>query len=81
LLSGVGESSGFDLEQIDQAMQRSGVEQLLGDIEHGCRNLELAGILKKQGWNYNFAIPVFPHVLAANYNVDFLLRKIRSEGI
>ena len=81
LLSGASATSGFDLERIDQALQSFGVEQLVGDIEHGCRNLELAGILNKQGWHYQFAIPVFPDVLAANYNIDFLLRRIRSEGI
>lgn len=72
---------GFDLERIDAALQACGVEQLLGDIERGCRTLELAGIFTKQGWRYQFAVPAFPSIMRANYNIKYLLRKIQNEGI
>jgi hypothetical protein len=81
LLAGVQGDSAFDLEAIDNALQRQDIAPQLLEIERSCRSLELGGILSKEGRHYRFAIPVFPSVLAANYNVHYLLGKIRNEGI
>lgn len=81
LLAGVRGGGGFGLEAIDKALQRQGIEPPLLELERSCRSLELGGILSKDGQQYHFAVPVFPDVLWANYNVQYLLGKIRSEGI
>jgi hypothetical protein len=81
LLAGLPASGQFDLEAIDDALHAGGIEPRLAELERSCRNLELAGILGKQGRHYHFAIPVFPNVLRSNYNIEYLLRKIRNEGI
>ena len=81
LLHGARADSLFDLEAIDKALAQGGIDPKLAAIEASCRNLELAGILVKQGWQYRFAIPIFPSVLRSSYNIEYLLRKVRSEGL
>jgi hypothetical protein len=71
----------YDLEMIEQALHREGVDTRFLQLECACRNLELTGILDKSGRYYGFAIPVFPRVLRDNYNLKYLLGKIRYEGI
>jgi len=71
----------FAMEDIDNALQSRGIDILLGDLESSCRQLELAGIFAKQGIHYHFATPVFPDVLRSGYNMNYLLRKVREEGI
>ena len=71
----------YDLEMIDQALRKGGIDTRFLQLERACRNLELTGILDKRGRHYHFAIPVFPRVLRANYNIKYLLGKIRYEGI
>jgi hypothetical protein len=70
----------YDLETIERALEEEGVRPQFMTLEHTCRNLELTGILTKQGRDYTFAIPIFPRVLRANYNIKHLLRKISVEG-
>ncbi len=71
----------FTLEEMDNALQERGIDVLLSDLEGSCRQLELAGIFAKQGVHYHFATPVFPDVLRRGYNIEYLLRKVREEGI
>ena len=76
-----GETEPFDLEEIEAALLAQHVDVVLDDLERACRNLELAGAITKQGRHYRFSIPIFPRMLARNYNVAHLLSKIRREGI
>jgi hypothetical protein len=71
----------FDLEMIEHALRKQGLDTRFLQLERACRNLELTGILDKTGRHYRFAIPIFPRVLRTNYNIKYLLSKIRSEGI
>ena len=71
----------FDLEDIEAALMAQQIDVLLEDLERACRNLELAGTFTKQGRNYRFSIPIFPEMLARNYNAAHLLSKIQREGI
>ena len=80
LFDPVGEKR-YDLETIEQALRRGNIDTRFLQLERACRNLELTGILDKSGRHYFFAIPIFPRVLRANYNVKYLLSKIRDEGI
>lgn len=76
-----GETEPFDLEEIEAALLAQHIDVVLDDLERACRNRELAGALTKQGRHYRFSIPIFPRMLARNYNVAHLLSKIRREGI
>ena len=71
----------FDQENIERSLLKQGISITLDDMEYACRNLELAGVFAKQGWHYRFAIPLFPRILNKNYNVCYLLQKLKREGI
>jgi hypothetical protein len=76
----VGEKR-YDMEAVEKALRREGFQTKILQLELACRNLELTGILDKHGREYSFAIPVFPRVLRTNYNIKYLLGKIREEGV
>jgi hypothetical protein len=71
----------FGVETIDKRLEARGLEVPLSDLDMACRNLELAGTFMSRGRLYRFATPVFPQMLRENYDVDYLFRKIQSEGI
>lgn len=71
---------GYDLQAIEEALHAESIHPQFMTLEHTCRNLELTGILAKRGRDYAFAIPIFPRVLRANYNIKHLIRRISSEG-
>jgi hypothetical protein len=71
----------FSVKTIDAALEKRGLEVPLSDLDHACRNLELAGTFTSRGPHFRFATPVFPRMLGENYDVDYLFRKIQQEGI
>jgi hypothetical protein len=71
----------FGVESIDKLLETRGLEVPLSDLDIACRNLELAGTLTSRGRLYRFATPVFPQMLRENYDVDYLFRKVQSEGL
>jgi AAA domain len=71
----------FGVETIDTRLEARGLEVPLSDLDMACRNLEMAGTFTSRGRLYRFATPVFPQMLRENYDVDYLFRKIQSEGI
>lgn len=76
-----GEAEPFELRDIEHALAPQQIDLPLDDLERACRNLELAGTFTKQGRHYRFSIPIFPAMLAKNYNVAYLLSRIRREGM
>jgi hypothetical protein len=75
------EERAFDLGEIDAALAARDLEIPLSDLDHACRNLELAGTFTQRGAQYHFATPVFPRVLNESYDVRFLFHKVQHEGI
>ena len=71
----------FGVQAIDKLLEQRGLEVPLSDLDHACRNLELAGTFTSRGPLYRFATPMFPHMLRENYDVAYLFRKIQAEGI
>lgn len=71
----------FGVRAIDTALEQRGVQIPLSDLDHACRNLEMAGTLASRGPLYRFATPVFPRMLRENYDVGYLFRKVLQEGI
>jgi hypothetical protein len=75
------EKKGFDLEDIDNILRKGNI--LLGQksIDEACNVLSLAGILHRKGKEYYFTSPVFKKVLQQTYDLDYLFRKVKEEGV
>lgn len=71
----------FSVKIIDEALERRGVEAPLSDLDHACRNLEMAGTFTSRGPLFRFTTPVFPRMLSENYDVNYLFKKIQQEGV
>ncbi|RME50833.1 MAG: ATP-binding protein [Caldilineae bacterium] len=71
----------FTLDDIDGILKEHGIVATFDDLNKSVRNLELAGVLARQGKDFHFATPVFPDVLRSSYNVEFLLYKVQEEGV
>lgn len=72
---------GFSYEFIDAALRRQGLVFPQEDIEEACNVLTLAGILHRKGKDYFFTSPVFTKVLQRTYDLDYLFRKVKEEGV
>jgi hypothetical protein len=81
ILAVLGPEGAFSLEDVDEVLQEHGLQMPLSDLDHACQNLTLAGTFAARGRQYRFATPVFPRMLAESYDVSFLFRKVRQEGI
>jgi hypothetical protein len=65
---------------VDEVLQEHGLRCRFRS-RSACQNLTLAGTFAARGRQYRFATPVFPRMLAESYDVSFLFRKVRQEGI
>jgi hypothetical protein len=81
LIADDGSGEPFGVETIDHLLEQRGLQVPLSDLDHACRNLELAGTLTSRGRHFHFATPVFPRMLRENYDVEYLFRKVLQEGI
>jgi hypothetical protein len=52
-----------------------------GDIDEACNVLTLAGVVHRKGKEYFFTSPVFTKVLQQSYDLEYLFRKVKEEGI
>ncbi len=83
LLKDAGESwlHGFSQADMDAALQEQGLVLPENDIDEICNVLILAGVLHRKGKVYSFTSPVFARVLQQAYDLDYLLKKVKEEGI
>jgi len=72
---------GFTQEVMDEALRKGGVTLLQDDIDEACNVLTLAGVIHRKGREYFFASPVFTKVLGEAYDLDYLFRKVKEEGL
>ncbi len=72
---------GFSLEYIDEALRKGGVMLPVDDIDEACQVLTLAGVIHRKGKEFFFRSPVFTKVLQQTYDLDYLSRKVKEEGI
>lgn len=72
---------GYNLEDIDNILRKGNI--LLGQksIDEACNVLTLAGILHRKGKEYYFTSPVFSKVLQQTYDLNYLFRKVKEEGV
>lgn len=83
LLRGSEESwgRGFSQADMDAALRTQALILPQNDIDEMCNVLILAGILHRKGKYYSFTSPVFAKVLQQTHNLDYLLKKIKEEGV
>jgi hypothetical protein len=74
-------SRGFSHSFIDAALRKRGIILPQDDIDEACNVLTLAGVLSQKGKEYFFTSPVFTKVLKQTYDLDYLFRKVKEEGI
>ncbi len=74
-------SRGFSHSFIDAALRKRGIILPQDDIDEACNVLTLAGVLSQKGRDYFFTSPVFTKVLKQTYDLDYLFRKVKEEGI
>lgn len=72
---------GFSQEFIDESLRKGGVALPQDDIDEASNVLMLAGVLRRSGKEYFFTSPVFTKVLQQTYDVRYLFRKVKDEGI
>ncbi len=75
------QSRGFSHPFIDAALRKRGIVLLQDDIDEACNVLMLAGVLHRKGKEYFFTSPVFTKVLQQTYDLDYLFRKVKEEGV
>jgi len=74
-------SRGFAHSFIDAALRKRGIVFAQDDIDEACNVLSLAGILYHKGKEYFFTSPVFTKVLQQTYDLEYLFRKVKEEGL
>ncbi|HSJ58671.1 MAG TPA: ATP-binding protein [Anaerolineae bacterium] len=75
------QARGFSHSFIDAALRKRGIVLPQGDIDEACSVLTLAGVVYRRGKEYFFASPVFTKVLQGTYDLEYLLRKAKEEGV
>lgn len=75
------ESRGFSQEFIDEALRKQGLIVMQEDIDEACNVLTLAGVIKRKGREFFFTSPIFTRVLQQTYDLNYLLRKVKEEGV
>jgi len=72
---------GFTHEFLDSALRRQAIVLSQQSIEEACDVLVLAGIFFRKGKEYFVTSPVFTKVLQRTYDLAYLFRKLKEEGI
>jgi hypothetical protein len=75
------EGRGFSHPFMDAVLRKRGVVLVQDDIDEACNVLSLAGILHRKGKEYFFTSPVLTKVLRQSYDLDYLFRKVKEEGL
>ena len=74
-------SRGFSHPFMDACLRKRGIVLPQDEIDETCNVLALAGVLQRKGKEYFFASPVFTKVLQQTYDLDYLFRKVKEEGL
>jgi hypothetical protein len=77
----VGGPKGFGQEEIDARLRKGGLLLEQKDIDDACNVLMLAGVIHRKGREFFFTSPVFTKVLQQTYDLNYLFRKLKEEGL
>ncbi|RPI58592.1 MAG: ATP-binding protein [Chloroflexi bacterium] len=74
-------SKGFSPAFLDAALRKRGIVLPQDEIDEATSVLALAGVLHHKGREFFFTSPVFTKVLHQSYDLDYLFRKVKEEGL
>ncbi|HSJ54033.1 MAG TPA: AAA family ATPase [Anaerolineae bacterium] len=74
-------SKGFTPAFLDAALRKRGIVLPQDEIDEATSVLALAGVLHHKGREFFFTSPVFTKVLHQSYDLDYLFRKVKEEGL
>jgi hypothetical protein len=75
------QARGFSHRFMDAVLRKRGIILPQDDIDDACNVLTLAGVLHRKGKEYFFTSPVFTKVLQQTYDMEYLFRKVKEEGV
>lgn len=78
---GEGRLRNFSQAYIDASLRKRGLELTQNAIDEACSFLSLAGIFHQKGKDYSFTSPVFVKMLQQTYDLNYLINKVKEEGI
>jgi hypothetical protein len=73
--------NGFSQGEIDSVLRNDGLLLQQKEIDEACNLLNLAGVIHRKGKQFFFTSPVFTKVLQSSYDLNYLIRKVKEEGI
>ena len=73
--------NGFSQGEIDLVLRNDGLLLQQKEIDEACNVLNLAGVIHRKGKQFFFTSPVFTKVLQSSYDLNYLIRKVKEEGI
>lgn len=74
-------STNFTQSYIDACLQRQGMRLSQFDIDQACNLLRLAGVFHQKGKDLSFTSPIFVRMLLETHDLQYLVKKIKEEGI
>jgi len=83
ILLGIAEGSlqNFTQADMDENLKRENIIIPQDAMDEACDHLILSGVLHRKGRDYSFTSPVFVKVLQQTHDLQYLLKKIKEEGI
>ena len=64
---------------MDDVLKKRKLKLTYEQLDQACRNLAVAGVFNEVGRDFEFAAPLFQHMLRQTRDVDFLFDKTREE--
>ncbi|RPJ26011.1 MAG: ATP-binding protein [Chloroflexi bacterium] len=71
----------FSQAHMDAMLKKQGMVLLQHEMDEACNLLILSGVLHRKGRDYSFTSPVFMKVLQQTYDLKYLIRKVKEEGL
>jgi hypothetical protein len=69
----------FGQDEMYGALRKRGCPYSAREVDQACERLVQAGVLTRDGPKYRFANAVFPRMLVADYNLNYLLSVAKRE--
>jgi len=80
-ISPVEKARTFTQAFIDAALRKGGIILPQEQIDEACDILTLVGVFYRKGKELSFASPIFTKMLQQTYDLEYLFRKVKEEGI
>jgi hypothetical protein len=71
----------FSQADMDRMLKEEDIILPQQELDEVCNLLILSGVLHRKGRDYSFTSPVFIKVLQQTYDLEYLLEKIKEEGL